>query len=263
MNLMGKYPQMISDIFHEYLESPIIFLAISLLSIILIYKIFEPVKNVVHSEQKKLRSLLSFIEFFGVCLVLAVSLYVSGISKEIRIIIPASILIGIVYTYRSFIINVFYGFLLRRKKTIKEGDFISIDEQNGKIVRMSQVFLVLQLSSGQSVTIPYAKLLTLGFKNFDDEPLTKVSVSFAIDKYIQEETINEAIKTALQQEQYIDKFEYPEKKFSGGSSEQVVEINLWTYSDFYWDVHNKILPKIRTEIGNLALLKENQLKIAR
>ena len=104
----------------------------------------------------------SFVTYFIYFIFIVMALNQLGLTTVILHMISGAILIiiiiSILLSIKDFMPNMFAGFFIHRKRFIKEGDIIQVDNTKGKVVHINLVETKIETKKGDIIYIPNSLL---------------------------------------------------------------------------------------------------------
>ena len=104
----------------------------------------------------------SFVTYFIYFIFIVMALNQLGLTTVILHMMSGAILIiiiiSILLSIKDFMPNMFAGFFIHRKRFIKEGDIIQVDNTKGKVVHINLVETKIETKKGDIIYIPNSLL---------------------------------------------------------------------------------------------------------
>lgn len=162
----------------------------------------------------------------------------------VAVIASAGVAVGL--ALKDSLSNLAGGFIILFSKPLKEGDTIEADGVTGKVEAITILYTRIVTADNKTVFIPNGVVASGKIINYTDKDTRRVDLNFGISY---EDDIDAARKVLLEQVQAApEALAEPEAKvvvFSHDDSAVVLQLQVWTKSENYWQLHYRLLEDVK------------------
>ena len=184
------------------------------------------------------------IVLYVLLIVIALSILDVPMDSIVAVIASAGVAVGL--ALKDSLSNLAGGFIILFSKPLKEGDTIEADGVTGKVEAITILYTRIVTADNKTVFIPNGVVASGKIINYTDKDTRRVDLNFGISY---EDDIDAARKVLLEQVQAApEALAEPEAKvvvFSHDDSAVVLQLQVWTKSENYWQLHYRLLEDVK------------------
>ena len=184
------------------------------------------------------------IVLYVLLIVIALSILDVPMDSIVAVIASAGVAVGL--DLKDSLSNLAGGFIILFSKPLKEGDTIEADGVTGKVEAITILYTRIVTADNKTVFIPNGVVASGKIINYTDKDTRRVDLNFGISY---EDDIDAARKVLLEQVQAApEALAEPEAKvvvFSHDDSAVVLQLQVWTKSENYWQLHYRLLEDVK------------------
>ena len=184
------------------------------------------------------------IVLYVLLIVIALSILDVPMDSIVAVIASAGVAVGL--ALKDSLSNLAGGFIILFSKPLKEGDTIEADGVTGKVEAITILYTRIVTADNKTVFIPNGVVASGKIINYTDKDTRRVDLNFGISY---EDDIDAARKVLLEQVQAApEALAEPEAKvvvFSHDDSAVVLQLQVWTKSENYRQLHYRLLEDVK------------------
>ena len=189
--------------------------------------------------QKQSFKIIGNIGYYIIVLTtIAISLNNIGLDLSSLSLVAGALSVGIGFGLKEVVGNFVSGIILMVERSVKIGDFVSIEgEVSGNIIDIRMRSVTIKTSSNIDVVVPNSALVQHSFTNYTlEEPVRRLSVPFTVAYGVSYEEVNDIILEALEASalhHIRNSKEYETEVIMSGMDERGVNYTLFVFVNTY------------------------------
>ena len=201
------------------------------------------------------------IALYAIVIVIVLTVLGIPMTSIIAVIGSAGIAIGL--AMQSSLSNVAGGVIVLMGKHFKLGDYVKIDNAEGTVSNITIICTKLITLDNKVVYIPNGIVSNSTLINYTQQKIRRVDCIFGISYDNNSDRAIEVIKETLAENEKILQSPAPFVHITAFSASSVdIEIRVWTYTEYYWDVHFSMLENIKRAFDKAEIeIPYNQLDV--
>jgi len=189
--------------------------------------------------QKQSFKIIGNIGYYIIVLVtIAFSLNNIGLDLSSLSLVAGALSVGIGFGLKEVVGNFVSGIILMVERSVKIGDFVSIEgDISGNVIDIRMRSVTIKTSSNIDVVVPNSSLVQHSFTNYTlEEPVRRLSIPFTVAYGISFEEVDEIILKALDEsalKHIRDSKEFETEVIMSGMDERGVNYTLFVFVNTY------------------------------
>ncbi len=189
--------------------------------------------------QKQSFKIIGNIGYYIIIIVtFAISLNSIGLDLSSLSLVAGALSVGIGFGLKEVVGNFVSGIILMAERSVKIGDFIELENGTaGNVIDIRMRSVTIKTSANIDIVVPNSDLVQHSFVNYTlEEPVRRLSIPFTVAYGVSFETVDEVIRTALEQSDltYLrDSKEYQSEVIMTGMDERGVNYTLFVFVNTY------------------------------
>lgn len=199
-------------------------------------RLANPIRKVVGAVVK---FVLLFVYLITLCSIVGIP-----ISSFIAIFTALSVAIGL--AVQASLSNLANGLVILGSKSIKLGEYVSIDGVEGTVVDIKAINTKLLTVTGETITVPHSKTINAVIKNYSESPERRIDLTVSVEYGTDIEKVKRVIREVIDNEERVlkDKDNLVRlSKCAASSMDYTVRawVNNSEYWSTYWDINEAIV----------------------
>lgn len=204
-------------------------------------RLANPIKKVVRAVVK---FVLLFVYLITLCSIVGIP-----ISSFIAIFTALSVAIGL--AVQASLSNLANGLVILGSKSIKLGEYVSIDGVEGTVVDIKAINTKLLTVTGETITVPHSKTINAVIKNYSESPERRIDLTVSVVYGTDIEKVKRVIRDVIDSDERVLKEKDNLVRLSKcAASSMDYTVRAWVNNSEYWSTYWDLNEAIVNALGN-------------
>lgn len=199
-------------------------------------KLANPIKKVIAFV---IKFILLFVYLITLCSIIGIP-----ISSFIALFAAFSVAIGL--AVQASLSNLANGLVILGSKSLKLGDYVSIDGVEGTVTDIKAINAKLLTVTGETITVPHSKTINAVIKNYNESPERRIDLTVSVEYRTDIDKAKKIIMDVLENDERVLKERdnlVRLSKCAASSMDYTVRawVNNSEYWSTYWDLNENIV----------------------
>jgi len=266
--LVGRINNMFSWENIEQYANPLIKMVLILVIGNVIIRILMRIINKAFEKSKLDRSFTGFavkaIKIILHLFVIMSALAAIGVSTTGIVAALSASAVAVAVALKDSLSNVAGGILLLVSPRFLYGDYIKVDNDEGKVIRVDLLHTTVLSADNKQISIPNGVLINSHIINYSKEEKRRVDFRFPIPYEADAEKAKTAVRTTIENHELVlSDPEAPVARVMEYAESAVIIVGrCWCNTDDYWDVYFDLNEQVRVSLANEGIIiPYNQLEV--
>lgn len=172
--------------------------------------------------------------------------------------------VAVAVALKDSLSNVAGGILLLVSPRFLYGDYIKVDNDEGKVIRVDLLHTTILSVDNKQISIPNGVLINSHIINYSKEEKRRVDLKFPIPYETDAEKAKTVVRTTFENHELVlSDPETPVARVMEYADSAVIIVGrCWCKTDDYWDVYFDLNEQVRVSLANEGIIMPyNQLEV--